>query len=252
MKVILVDDEELALKRLELLLKERKEFEVVGKFKDGYEALKEINTNKPDLLFLDVNLDRNIVAFDLIKKFTCNPLIVFVTAYDEHAVKAFEYYALDFLLKPYKDDRFERTLDRALEQQSIQKNEDYYQRISGFLDYVKTQSDSTPKRKIPVRTGYKVQLISVDKIKYITASGYYSEIFTDDKKYVLRESIKNLIEQLKSGSFARIHRSTIINFDFIDELVYSNYGELDVKMLDKKLFRVSKGFKKDFFERIGI
>ena len=249
MKVILVDDELLALKRMELLLKERKEFEIIGKFTNGYEALSEINKQSPDLLFLDINLNNSVSAFDLIKEFKCTPLLVFVTAYDEHAIKAFEYYALDFLLKPYKDERFYISLDRALEPRNLEMREGYYKRISEFLEL---QSKPKPIKKISIRIGNKIQLISAEKINYIKASGYYAEIFTSDKKHVKRESIRNLIDQLKNGPFIRIHRSTIINLNFIDQLVYSNYGELDVKMTDSSSFRVSKRYKKELLDKIGI
>jgi len=107
-------------------------------------------------------------------------------------------------------------------------------------------------QKLPVKLGNKVLFINIDFIKYIEASGYYAEIHTDKKEYLLRESLSNLIIKLSNTEFIRIHRSTIINLEYMQELVHSNYNEIDVKMVDGKLFRVSKSYKKELFAKLGI
>lgn len=253
-RTIIADDEILATKRVELLLKENKRFEVIGTYNQGHEAVEKINALRPDLVFLDINFP-NITGFDIVKQLEYNPIFIFVTAYDKHAIKAFDVFAFDFLVKPFKDERFFKTLNKV-EEYLAEKNPGYDDKVSKLLAYLETSDNNKNNglnlTKIPVKLGNKINLIPTTEIKYILASGYYSEIYTLKKKYVLRESITNLIKQLEHQPFARIHRSSIVNFDFIEELVYSNYGELDVKMVDHNLIRVSKGYKKTFFSKLGI
>lgn len=252
-RTILVDDESLALKRVELLLQEFREFDIISFCTDGNIAIEKINELNPDLIFLDVNLIQ-MTGFDVLKNIKHNPLVIFITAYDKHAIKAFDYFAFDFLLKPFKDARFYKCIERIqtffLDKDKSAYNEKFKNLVNHF---------STPKKsevffskKLPVKLGNKIHLVPAEEIIYILASGYYSEIYTENKKYVLRDSITNLTDQLENYPFARIHRSTIISFEFIQELVYSSFGELDVKMKNNELFRVSKGYKKEFFQKLGI
>ncbi len=127
-------------------------------------------------------------------------------------------------------------------------------KITDLLKYVKNSNLSSINysERLPVKLGNKVCFINVNDIKYIVASGYYAEIYTDDKKHLLRESLSNLIESLDPNKFIRVHRSTIINLTEVGELVNSNYGEIDVKMNDKKLFRISKSYKKKFLTKMGL
>ena len=253
-KTIIADDEILATKRIELLLKDNRKFDLIGSYNKGHEAMVKINELRPDLVFLDINFP-NINGFDIVKGLEYNPIFIFVTAYDKHAIKAFDVFAFDFLVKPFKDERFFKTLSKV-EEYFSRKNPGYDEKVSKLLEYLEnkesTRNIEQNLTKIPVKLGNKINLIATSEIKYILASGYYSEIYTLKKKYVLRESITNLIKQLEHQSFARIHRSSIVNFNFIEELVYSNYGELDVKMVDHNLIRVSKGYKKTFFSKLGI
>ena len=114
------------------------------------------------------------------------------------------------------------------------------------------RSTNTTIQKLPIKLGNKVLFIHTDRIKYIKASEYYAEIHTDKKEYLLRESLSNLIVKLSNTEFIRIHRSTIINLENMQELVHSNYNEIDVKMIDSTLFRVSKSYKKELFAKLGL
>lgn len=253
---IVVDDEALARRRLINLVSDVDELHLIGDFATGKDAIIAINDQQPDLVFLDIQM-KDMDGFDVLEKIDVQkkPIVVFVTAYNEYALKAFDFFAFDYLLKPYKDDRFFKSITNVINYVNNNQYNPFEEKINDLLKYVKTSSDkddNSYSEKLPVKLGNKVFFINVDEIKYIMASGYYAEIFTDDKKHLLRESLSNLILSLDPKKFIRVHRSTIVNFDHIRELIHSNYGEVDVKMQDNKLFRVSKSYKKVFLNKMGL
>ncbi len=252
---LIIDDETLARQRLVNLIKDVPEFELIGEASTGKEAINSINELEPDVIFLDIQM-KDLNGFDVLQKITVTkkPLVIFVTAYNEYALKAFDYFAFDYLLKPYKDDRFFKSVENIINYIDNKNYSPFEDKISDLLKYVKNNSMSSISysEKLPVKLGNKVFFINVKDINYIMASGYYAEIFTDEKKHLLRESLNNLIESLDPAKFIRIHRSTIINLNEIEGLVNSNYGEIDAKMNDKKLFRVSKSYKKKFLTKMGL
>ena len=195
-------------------------------------------------------------GFDVLQKITIakKPIVIFVTAYDEYALKAFDFFAFDYLLKPYRDDRFFKSIENIIDYINNKNYSPFEEKINDLLKYVKnnTTSLSNYPEKLPVKLGNKVFFINTDDIKYIIASGYYAEIYTDDKKHLLRESLSNLIESLDPHKFIRVHRSTIINLNKIEGLINSNFGEIDAKMTDKKMFRISKSYKKIFLTKMGL
>ncbi|WP_242118104.1 LytR/AlgR family response regulator transcription factor [Aestuariivivens sediminicola] len=255
-KAIIVDDEFLARKRVSNLLNDIKEIEVIDEYSSGKEAINKINTVKPDLLFLDIKIT-DMTGFEILKEIDQNtmPLVIFITAYDEFALKAFDFFAFDYLLKPFKDERFLQSTKRVIELFQTNKSKGIDRKISNLLKYIENPDQEfleVRQTKLAIKANGKISFINKDDIKYILASGYYAEIFTEQKKYVLRESLNSLFHQLKSFQFERIHRSTIINTSLIKEVLYSNYGEIDVKMQDDKLFRISKTYKKEFQKKMGI
>lgn len=256
--VIVVDDELLAIQRLVNLIKDVEQLNILETCNTGKKAIAKINSLEPDLLFLDIQL-KDMTGFDILNQIstTKKPIVIFVSAYDDFALQAFDYFAFDYLLKPYKDDRFYESVTKALELLNQNTTYDFEEKINSLLNYLqntgKTDDVITlPMKKLPVKLGNKVSFLNTPNIKYILASGYYAEIYIDAKKHLLRESLSNLIEKLNSNEFVRIHRSTIVNISFITELVHSSYGEIDVKMTDGRLFRISKGYKKEFQKLMGI
>lgn len=254
-KVFIIEKDGLARLRLVNLVKEVPELQVVGNFESIEDAIESANTIEPNVIFLDV--EKN--SFDEIKKFSfkTRPVIIFVTAKVEYALKAFEFFALDFLLKPYKDERFFTSAKKIINHFQQKNACPFEDKINTMLNQVKGDRIPLPIavhrcQKMPVKLGNKVLFIDTDNIKYISASGYYAEIYTEERKYLLRESLSNLTKSLDPTKFIRIHRSTIINLSHISELISSNYGEVDVKMEDQKLFRVSKSYKKKFMATIGL
>ena len=253
---LIIDDEPLARQRLENLVVDVPQIHLLGSCKTGKEAIAKIDELKPELVFLDIQM-KDMTGFNVLEKITVKkkPLIIFVTAYDEFALKAFDYFAFDYLLKPFKDDRFFKSAKKAIDILHQDGHSQFEAKIEDLLKSIQERKDTfrlTYKNKLPIKTGNKIYFIDTQEIKYITASGYYAEIHTEQKKHLLRESLTNLMDNLNLGSFIRIHRSTIINLKFIGELINSNYGEIDVKMTDGQLFRISKGYKKEFIQKIGI
>ncbi|MFD1615661.1 LytR/AlgR family response regulator transcription factor [Gelatiniphilus marinus] len=255
-KAIIIDDEFLARKRVANLLNEIKDIEVIEECSSGKEAIKAINNKKPDLIFLDIQIT-DMTGFDILKEVdeSIRPLIIFITAFDEFALKAFDFFAFDYLLKPFKDERFFQSTNKVIELFSSNKSNALNKKINNLLKYINNPNASfqdIKHTKLAIKANGKISFIEKNDIKYIQASGYYAEIFTEQKKYLLRESLNSLLDQLKSFNFIRIHRSTIINSALIKEVLYSNYGEIDVKMMDEKLFRISKTHKKEFQKKMGI
>lgn len=253
LKTLIIDDEPLARQRLVNLIEDVDDIEIIGECKTGKETIEKIDKLEPDLIFLDIQL-KDMTGFDVLEAITVKkfPKVIFVTAFDEYALKAFDYFAFDYLLKPFKDERFFKSVYKVIEES---KNEDLHgfdEKLNDLMNFIQKPVIGSPNNKLPVRLGNKIHFIDTKDIKYITASGYYAEIHTDDKTHLLRESLSRLIEELDSNDFFRIHRSTIINLNYISELVSSSYGEIDVKMKDNKLFRISKSYKKVFIDKMGL
>lgn len=262
-KVFIIENDALAALRITNLIKEVPEFLLLGNLSNGKEALEAIQSHRPDVLFLGEALD-DCNGFDLVQyilpknnpAIKCSPLIIFITQHIEFALKAFDLFAFDFLIKPYKDDRFYKSAKKII----THLNQDHPCPLAASITNSRTmssQNNSTsrtqhPCAKLPVKLGNRIAFIKTDHIKYIKASGYYAEIYTDDRTYLLRKSLSNLVHALNPSLFFRIHRSTIINISNISELISSNYGEVDVKMEDQKLFRISKSYKKKFMVAIGL
>lgn len=255
-KTIIIDDEFLARKRVSNLLNDIKEIELIEECSSGKEAITAITTKKPDLIFLDIQLT-DMTGFDVLREIESanRPLVIFITAFDEFALKAFDFFAFDYLLKPFKDERFFQSTNKVIE--SFFSNESHVlnRKINALLKFIENPKEDfseIKKTKLAIKANGKISFIDKKDIKYIIASGYYAEIYTEQKKHLIRESLNTLLDKLNSLKFIRIHRSTIVNISSIKEVICSNFGEIDVKMLDEKLFRISKTFKKEFQNKMGI
>lgn len=255
MKVLVVEDELFSRKRVISLLKEVDFVSEVKECESGTAAIETIETYRPDLIFLDVNL-QDMTGFDVLQQIDISPkpIVIFVTAYDNYAPKAFDFDAFDFLLKPFKNERFYKAMDKVSKISRKEANYDFDKRVQELIELhdSRNKTENNHSKKLPIKLGNKTMLIELNHINYVCASGYYAEIFTGDNKYVTRESLNNLIDILDPDHFFRVHRSTIVNLNFIQEIVHSDYAEIDVRMKDKKLIRVSKAHKKDFLKKLGL
>lgn len=222
---MIVDDEPLARQNLRLLLKDDSDIEIVGECGSGQEALKIIHAQSIDLLFLDVQMPQ-MNGFDLLLKFDYSqiPAIVFVTAFDQYALKAFEVHAIDYLLKPFNDERFEKALKQAklqIEQLEINKLSQKLFALLGSPE-ITWKGQSEPARfttRFMIKSAGRVTFLKADEIDWIGAEDYYVKLHTAGRKsHLLRETMNELETQLSPAMFLRIHRSTIVNIDRIKEI----------------------------------
>lgn len=253
MKAIIVDDELLARERVVNLLQGIPEVEILKECSNGKSAVSAVNDLKPNLLFLDIDM-KDMNGFQVLEKIevTPKPIVIFITAHDQYAIKAFEFEAFDFLLKPFKEERFQKTVKKAIRIAPKESEKDFEQKLQLLLDLYDQQRHGDIIKKIPVKQGNRTILVAIPEIKYIIASGYYAEIYINDKKHLLRESLSNLITHLDQRTFIRIHRSAIVNLNYVKEVIHSNFGEIDVKMNDNKLLSISRSQKRDFLNKLGM
>ncbi len=253
MKALIVDDEVLARKRVFNLLTSFEQINVIEECSDGKTAILKINELKPELVFLDVNMpDMN--GFEVLSnvQISPKPIVIFISAHENYAIDAFNYEAFDFILKPFRDERFYKAVDKLLKLSPKEIDQNFEKKIREFFKLNIEEKKKQKPLRIPVKLGNRTILLESENIKYICASGSYAEIYTAENKYLLREPLNNFIELLGKKNFIRIHRSAIVNINFIKEIVHSEYSELDVRMKDNKLIRVSKSNKKDLLLLLGI
>ncbi len=252
---LIIDDEPLARQRIFNLIGQKSALECIGEARTGKMAIEMIVDKKPDLIFLDIQM-KDMNGFDVLKALEAKrPVVVFVTAYDHYAVKAFDFLAFDYLLKPFKKERFNSCVDRVVEYVNKDNTSDFNEKLKTLLNHVNESNigkrSTYFKNKLMVKTGKEVSFLETSTIKYILASGSYIDIHTIDKKYVQRMSLTSVLADMGNSAFSRIHRSTLIHLGYIDKLIHSDYGEIDVKMKDGRLFRVSNGYKREFLKTIG-
>jgi len=237
-RTLIVDDETLARRNLRALLKGYPEFEIVAECGSGQEALDVLKANPIDLLFLDVQMPE-MSGFQMLERLDTArlPFTIFVTAFDEYAIKAFEVNAADYLLKPVDDKRFEKSLTRA--KSLIEKGTDELdKRIAKLLDDRDTSSRFS--KRLLIRTASRVFFLAVDDIDYITAEDYYSALHVGSRTHLLREPIKDLEARLDPSVFVRIHRSAIVNTHRVLELRTSSTGGHSVHLKDGTALRLSR------------
>lgn len=226
-RAIVVDDEPLARRNVTALLRGHSDITVVGECASGAEALAEIRRLNPDLVFLDVEMPE-CGGFDVLEMLGAGapPAIVFVTAYDTYALRAFEAGALDYLLKPFDTERFERAIARALE------------RIAHSRQRPHTED------KIAIKSIGGVEFVRVADIDWIEAADYYSRLHAGGRSHLLRRSMADLEADLKDSSFCRIHRSTIVNVGRVRGIQLNADGEHEAMLADGTSLRVSRRYRR--------
>ncbi len=256
LRVLIVDDEPLARQRLLDLLEGREGIEVVGQATSGREAVEAIRALQPDLVFLDVQMP-GMTGLDVVRQIGPEqmPITIFVTAYDQYALKAFEVAAIDYLLKPFDDERFEQALERARRLLKLREVETLRERLLQLLqdDRPSTPSKSSPYlERIAVEMRGQVRVIPVRQIDYITASGPYAELHVGDQVYVIREQMQTLEERLDPNLFIRIHRSAIVRLDLIDVLLRGTGGRYAVRLKNGVRLKVSRSRREALERRLGL
>jgi two-component system LytT family response regulator len=234
-RALVVDDESWARRNLTVLLRRDPDIGSVVECESGMEAIEEIGKSKPDLVFLDVQMP-GCGGFDVLELLGSDlaSTIIFVTAYDEYALRAFEAGALDYLLKPFDDARFSRALNRAKDK----------------LAHYTPQRLQTAQRLV-VKSRGEVLFLNVADVDWIEAVGYYACLHVGGTTHVMRRTLLDLERDLDDAKFMRIHRSIIVNLDRIHALELQNGGDYEVVLKSKVRLRLSRRFRKRFQDRMG-
>lgn len=252
-RILIVDDEALARQRIRTLLNNRTDVAIAGECRSGAEAISALRDGQADLVFLDIQM-KDMTGFEVLESLPAEvwPMVVFVTAYDQYAIKAFDFLAFDYLLKPFREERFERALQRAITALGERREP---QPLEALLDYLRQQTPGKtahPEKSLPLKLGNRIAFVNPADIQYIEASGYYIELYAEGKKFLLRESLAGMLEKLDPERFVRIHRSVVIHTGFLEEINNIGLGDVEVCMKDGRAFRVSKSYKEELYRKLGL
>ncbi len=249
-RVMIVDDEPLARGMVREMLEHDPEAEIVGECSNGREAISAIETLAPDLVFLDVQMPE-FGGFDVLEAFKDQdlPRLIFVTAYDQYAVRAFEVHALDYLLKPFDRERFMTAWERAKIHISKEQFDRRDQHIMALLEELKAGTRYI--ERLVVKTAGRVFFLDISDIDCIEAEGNYVRVHNGPRSYLLRETISGLESQLDPKKFLRIHRSAIVKIDKIKELQPWFHGEYHVILEGGKQLTLSRNYRSNLQEAVG-
>jgi two-component system LytT family response regulator len=234
-RTLIVDDEPLARSNLTVLLRADPEVEIVGECGSGMEGLEQIRSQKPDLVFLDVQMPE-CDGFDVLELLGAGlpEAVVFVTAFDQYALRAFEAGALDYLLKPFDNARFERALGRAKDRIGHAKN------------------GAQRNDRLVIKSVGQVLFLKLSDIDWIEAADYYACLHVGAQSHLLRRSMNDLDRELDPALFCRIHRSTIVNLERVRGLKSSEDGEQEVLLENGTRLRLSRSYRKQLQTRLGV
>ncbi|MEM9558076.1 MAG: LytTR family DNA-binding domain-containing protein [Acidobacteriota bacterium] len=242
-RTILVDDEPLAREKLQGFLQKETDIEIVAECRDGREAVETIERERPDLVFLDVQMPE-MDGFEVIETLEADslPIVVFVTAFDQYALKAFDVHAVDYLLKPFDRERFREALDRARRELGRESLDSMRDQLLALLRDVDQRRPRFPDRLV-VKTSGRVVFVRVDTIDWIDAAGNYVKIHAGGEVHTLRETMTHLEERLDPERFLRIHRSTIVRVDRIKELQQQFHGDYVVILEGGQRLTLSRSYR---------
>jgi two-component system LytT family response regulator len=262
LRVLIVDDEPLARQRIADMLRAENGVEVVGEIDNGVAAVDAIRSLHPDLVFLDVQMPGK-TGLEIVREIGVDemPLTIFVTAYDRHALEAFEVAAVDYLVKPFDDDRFEQAMLRARRMLELHEVDRLRSKLLSVLQGERRSTDreqppstsgSEYLERIPVEMRGKVRVVPVPEIDFIIASGPYADIYSGDRKYVIREAMQTLEDRLDPAVFIRIHRSVIVRLDLIETLHKGAGGDYEVQLKSGRRLRVSRSRLEALEKKLGV
>jgi len=251
LRTVIVDDEPLARDLLSLLLADHRDIDIVVQCQNGREAIAYLQSRPADLLFLDVQMPK-IDGFDVVEQVGLQhlPPTVFVTAYHEHAVKAFDVHAVDYLTKPVNAERLARALGRVREKIAAKAALLTQEQLAAVLNGLRNVADGSDKyaSRFLVKDGEKEILLASEKIDWIEAADYYCCLHVGHRSYMLRESLADLSGKLDPRHFIRIHRSTIVNLDRIREIYRDGQIEGSVVLMTGQQLRMSRSGRQKLME----
>jgi len=254
MRVVIVDDEELARRGIRTRLQRGCDIDIVAECSNAREAIGAIRRESPDVVFLDVQMPGK-TGFEVVESVGWDvfPHVIFVTAHDRYAVQAFEVNALDYLLKPIDDDRFDVALQRARESLSRDRDSDMGRRLSSVLGQLPVGENDIRQKgradRIVVHSSGRVVFVKTAEIDWVEAAGDYVTLHVGKKTWLLRETISEMEKKLEANGFGRIHRSTIINLEKIGEMRALDNGEYGVVLHDGTELKLSRSYR-DILKRL--
>lgn len=239
MRALIVDDEPLARAGVAVRLTQFPDVEVIGECGDGPSAVEKILELSPDVVFLDVQMP-GMDGFEVLRALPSEdlPSVIFLTAYEQHALRAFDVHALDYLLKPLDDEKFSRAVERARQVKNTNAKIQMSERILRLLGEDSTRYVS----RFPVRTGSRIQVVLADDIEWVAAAGDYAELHCGSRHYLVRETMNSLEQKLDPAKFLRIHRSRIVRLTCVRELHAMDNHEYLVKLSDASEHRSSRRY----------
>jgi two-component system LytT family response regulator len=254
-RALIADDEKFARDGIVMLISKLSDVEVIATCCNGEEAINAINDFRPDLVFLDVQMP-GMSGLDVIRTLppAQMPLTIFVTAYDKHALQAFEVNAIDYLLKPFTDERFYAAIERAKNLLRTTDAKDRDEKLSTLLDYMSSHESRVQMpylKKIMITEGGRIIFLSIEEIQWIEASDYYVMLHLSDKKHLIRETMATLESKLDPDQFVRIHRSSIVNINLIKELQPYGKEDYQVIMRDGRKLKMGRNWFKKLEQRLG-
>ncbi len=255
LRVLVVDDEPLGRERLLDLLAAESDIDVVATAGSGREAIAAINASRPDVVFLDVQMP-GLTGLDVVREIGpgAMPVTVFVTAYDRHALDAFELAALDYLLKPFEDDRFRQALARAREAVRLREVDAMRGRLLSLLGGGEAPGPASEPylERIAVEMRGQVRVVPVDRIDYIEADGPYAVLHAAGERLAIRERMQTLEDRLDPSRFVRVHRSAIVQLDRVEAILVAAGGDYAARLRDGTRVKVARGRRDALAERLGL
>ena len=241
-RTLIIDDEPIAREGVRMQLERAADFEIIGECGNGLEAVRAIEQQTPDLIFLDVQMPE-LSGFDVVERVGADrmPAIVFVTAYDQYALHAFDANAVDYLLKPVDETRFDRALQRAREQLQGRRIESIDRRLTALIEEIKAR----PKylERIAIKSSGSIFFIEVEQLDWVEAANNYVRMHTGGQSHMLHETMNSLEARLDPERFARIHRSTLVNLSRIKEMHALFHGEYEVVLKDGTRLKSGRGYR---------
>ena len=245
-RTVIADDEPLARRKLRILLDSEADVQVIAECQDGGQTLSAIRAYRPDLLLLDIQMpDRD--GFQVLSEISHEemPVVIFTSAYDQYAIRAFEAHALDYLLKPFDQGRLHQAVERARFELRQSKDREITHRILDLLSRVKSdkQTAPEPEGRLVIKTKGRIVFLNLEEIDWVEAAANYVRLNSGKESYLFRETISRTSERLNPNHFIRIHRSVIVNVRKIKELIPVNSGEYIVVLKSGKELSCSRGYR---------
>ncbi len=247
-RALIIDDEPVARGYLRDLIHESEEVRVVGEAANGIEAVERIKKERPDLIFLDIQMPE-MDGFEVLTRLDPDflPLIIFLTAHDTYALQAFEAKALDYLLKPFDRPRFRKALDKAVELIRSRNLADFEKRLRSLVSRLNT--DRPPLKRLMVRSRDRAYFLRTGDIRFIEAAGNYVVLHVGEDEHLIRETLSSLEGRLAPDTFVRVHRSRIVNLDHVREVISLEKGEYRIVLTDGSQLKLGRSYRNNLLAR---